>query len=108
MLELGALEPRVVGVGAAQVEAIERHAVEIDRAQPDRLRREPRDRAAGELVLGDQPLELDSGLDDAGVGARVTHDRRYRVARLTRAADRPLRMIWWRSVVAEQRPSRAP
>ena len=73
LLELGALEARVVGVGAAQIEPLDRHAVEIDRAQPDRLRGEPGDRATGELVVGDQPLELDSRLDDASVGACVTH-----------------------------------
>src|SRR5258706_4823009 len=71
--EVGALEPALVGVAAAQVELLELDAVEIDGAQPDGRRGEPCDRAPGELVLGDQPLELHAGLHDASVGARLAH-----------------------------------
>ena len=102
LLELGALEPAVVAVGAAQIEPLERHAVEIDAAQPDRRRREPGDRAPGELVLGDQPLELDARLDDAGVGARVAHPDED-TPRSRRRRWTPLRRIWLRVGIADHR-----
>ena len=94
--QLGALEPRLLGIAAAQIEPLDRDAVEIDRAQPDRRRGEAGDRAACELVVGNQPLELDSRLHDACIGALLTHlDRRIaRESRRVRAQGRrvtPLR-----------------
>src|SRR4051812_36355514 len=72
-LQLRTFEPAVVGVAVAKVELLERDVVEIDRTKADRLRREACDRATGELVVGNQPFQLDSRLHDASVGALITH-----------------------------------
>src|SRR5450631_3080234 len=75
-LQLRSFEPCIVAIGALKVEPIDRDAIEVARAHPDRRCREAGDRAPRELVLGDEALELDARLDHASVGGSVTHPAR--------------------------------